>query len=471
MIKARIIESGYKTGSPVLRDIDLFIKEGEAVLVTGVSGCGKTTLLLSITGVLKHLLYGYIDGSIRLADLNPLNQQDFYNIPRKIGVVLQDPEKQIAMPTPWDETIFTLENLGYPEEEAVKKTRETLRRYGLIDKAYQHVEDLSGGEKRRLTIASALIHEPSILFLDEPTASIDPWGIRSIREEVKGFRDRGLTTIIIEHKIKYFLDLVDRIVVMDHGRIHSIYENNGVNDTVLDKLLGLGIDSRKAIVIDRERRLGEKLLEVRSLTIGYDKPLVRDIDLVLHRGEVLAIIGANGCGKTTLLKTLIGFIEPLSGEVVCKYKMFYVPQQPDYLFIKRSLEGEVRELYRKTGVDLEAIIDLMPWYERYSKLPPYRLSHGQRRWLSIVIAYTYSKDIILLDEPTTGLDYRLFRMLKKLIDDLRGRGVGFIIATHDPRVVGELADNVVLINSGGAEYIDRWRAVDMLESIAGISHG
>ncbi len=469
MIKARIVEAGYRYRVPILRDIDLSIDSGETILVSGSSGSGKTTLLLTITGVLNNLLYGYVEGLIEINDVNPLDPRGFYRVPRMIGVILQDPEKQIAMPTPWDETIFTLENLGFSEEEAYRRTHSILEHYGLLDKAYVHVEELSGGEKRRLTIASALVHEPQILFLDEPTASIDPWGVREVREEIKGFRRKGYTIVVIEHKIKYFLDLVDRLIVLDHGRITKAYDGNELsNENVLDELLSMGIDSRRAIVVEEEREYGEKLLKTRDLVIGYgDKPLVKGIDLELHRGEVLVVIGRNGCGKTTLLKTLINHVKPLGGEIWFDGGLFYVPQQPDYLFLKRSVEGEIIELSRKTGLEFDELTGLIPWFNAYRGLPPYRLSHGQRRWLSIVIAYAYSHDVILLDEPTTGLDYRLFDELKGLINGLRERGMGFIIATHDPRIVGELADTVVLIDDGRAHYIDKRRAVELLESTAG----
>ncbi len=463
MIKTMINKAGYRIDYPVLNNIKLDIESGEKILITGASGAGKTTLLLTITGVLSNLLNGVVEGTISINGIDPLNPRDFIKIPREIGVVLQDPEKQIAMPTPWDETVFTLENLGYSDEEILSRTRRVLSKYGLIDKAYHHVEELSGGEKRRLTIASATVHEPHILFLDEPSASMDPYGICSVRKDVMEYGLKGSTIILIEHKIKYFLDLVDYVIVLDRGRIQGVYEQASIDDKILSKFLEMGIDARDVDVVDHARGYGDEILRVRGLCIGYDQVVVRDIDLELHRGEVLAIVGRNGCGKTTLLKTLAGFVKPLGGEIFSRGKIFYVPQQPDYLFIEKSLEREVLEVSRKTGLDKEVLTSLIPWYERYRDVSPYRLSHGQRRWLSIIIGYGYSHDILLLDEPTTGLDYRLFRELETLINILREKGVGFIIATHDPRVVAEIADNVLYIENSVARYIDRGRAVEILE--------
>ncbi|MET1159518.1 MAG: ATP-binding cassette domain-containing protein [Thermoprotei archaeon] len=469
MIRAAIERAGYTSGSTILSDVKISVEPGEVLLVTGVSGSGKTTLLLSITGVVKHLLYGFVEGSIDISGVNPLDYQGFLEIPRIAGFVLQDPEKQIAMPTPWDEVAFTLENLGYSEEEIGKRTRHYLERYGLLSKAYKHVEELSGGEKRRLTIAAALVHEPRVVFLDEPTASVDPWGVKWVREEIKEFKKRGYIVIVIEHKAKYFLDLADRVMVMDNGRVRSMYDTPlSENERVL--LEEMGIDARPVLRIREKRQeLGEVVLSTRGLSVGYSgESVVDSVDLEVRRGEVLAVIGPNGSGKTTLLKTLVGGLKPVSGEIIRRGRIFYVPQQPDYLFIKLSLESEIRDTSRKTGVSLNELVELIPWYSSTAKQSPYRLSHGQRRWLSIVIAYAYSRDVILLDEPTTGLDYGLFKELAEIIDKLRRRGTGFIIATHDPRIVAEIADNVLLIEKGRARYVDREWALRYLEESSGV---
>ncbi|RLG80531.1 MAG: ABC transporter [Thermoprotei archaeon] len=467
MIRSRIRRAGY-TGNPeVLKDLYFDMDEG-ITLITGASGSGKTTFLLAITGVLKHLLRGNVSGEIALDDIDPLTPKGFRRIPGTIGFVLQDPEKQIAMPTPWDEVSFTLENLGFPGKIVERRTKEMLGRYGLLDKAYTHVEELSGGEKRRLTIAAAIAHEPSVLLFDEPSASIDPWGIKWIREEIARFASKGYTVVVVEHKIRYFADLAGRILVLDRGRIVAEYRG-GLSSKDINRLLSMGIDARLEISVSKGKELGEPVLRLNAVDVGYrGKPLVKSIDLDLHRGEVMAIIGRNGCGKTTLLKTIAGALEPLAGDIELRGKAFYTPQQPDYLFLKLSLEEEVRELSKKTGIEMDELIKLIPWFGENRKRSPYRLSHGQRKWLSIVIGYSYSHDLILLDEPTTGLDYRLFVELKGLINRLSKAGTAFIIATHDPRVVGELADTVVLIDAGRAEYVDKEEAVNYLESVAGV---
>ncbi len=488
MLKYNIRSAGYVEDKPVLRDINGLLDDGESVIVAGPSGSGKTTLLLAITGVLNNLLNGWVDGSVLINNVNPLDIDEFAGIPRMIGVVLQDPDKQIAMPTPFDEASFILENLGFSEEEVRDRTLKYLRRYGLGEKAFKHVEYLSGGEKRRLTFVAAVIHEPETLLLDEPTASMDPWGIREIRSFIIESRRSGREILVVEHKLRYFLDLVDRVIILRGGRIHGVFEPGNISSRELRLFEELGIDARQPR-IKPPRRLGSdyKLLETRDLSIGYsggEEPLLEDINICVYRGEIVAVIGPNGSGKTTLLKTLLGALKPISGEILFMgerltyrrgrlYKgVFYVPQHPDYLFIESSLESEVREVSRKTGMDYSLIIDHIPWFNELRDQSPYSLSHGQRRWLSIIIGWSYKPEILLLDEPTTGLDYSLFSRLGGLVSELSSRGLSFIIATHDPRVVGEWADRVYMIDRVRRRVleIDKYRAVKYLEENAGVRY-
>ncbi len=479
MLKYSITAAGYLEEQKIIEDIEGELGEGEILVLAGPSGSGKTTTILAVTGVINNLLYGWVDGNVDLCGTNPLTPEGFEEVPGLIGAVLQDPDKQLVMPTPYDEVAFTLENLGYDEETIRRKTLETLKRFGLEEKMYSHVEDLSGGQKRRLTFASAVVHEPKLLILDEPSANVDPWGIREIRDFIQESRRKGRGVLIVEHKLRYFLWDDIEIHVYSRGRIIARLQTP-LSKEEIQMLMENGIDAGPPRIIDLKGGTGETVLETRRLTIGYGENIIAEnIDLRVEKGEAVAIIGRNGSGKTTLLKTLVGGLRELDGQIYINQeqvsmkerirKVFYVPQMPDYLFVEQSLEAELREASRKTGTSIEELVELIPWYSVNKDTSPYRLSHGQRRWLGIVIAYAYKPSVILLDEPSTGLDLHLFKMLRKAVEELRMRGVSFIISTHDPRVVGEMCNRAYLLDNKKLQEIERYKAVEYLEKEAGPS--
>lgn len=479
MLRYCIGGAGYVEGVAVLRGLEGFVGGGELLVVAGPSGSGKTTAVLVLTGVLTNLLGGWARGRVDLCGVDPLDPAGFDMVPGLVGAVLQDPDKQLVMPTPYSEAAFTLENLGYGEEDVDRIVREALARFGLADKMFVHVEDLSGGEKRRLTFASSVVHRPRILFLDEPTANVDPWGVREIRGFVREMMSEGRTVVVVEHKLRYFLFDDARIHVIRGGRL--VKELSApLTGEEMRFLEEIGVDAGPPRIRDFPPISGEIVLSTRRLSVGYGgSPLLSDVELMVWRGEAVAVIGRNGAGKTTLLKTLAGALEPLDGEIILRgektvskqrvRRVFYVPQTPDYLFVGTSLENELREASRRTGVPIEELAGLIPWYDERRKTSPYRLSHGQRRWLGIVVAYAYRPDVILLDEPSTGLDLGLFRRLVRLVDMLRRLGVSFIISTHDPRVVGEMCSRAYMVRDGRLEEVDRAEAVEKLEREAGLS--
>ena len=453
-INVRVREAGYRSGNPIIKDIDLHISRGEVILITGPSGSGKTTLLLCMTGVLTNLLDGYLEGSIDIYGLNPLSPEGFTSIPRMIGVVLQDPEKQLAMPKVLDEVLFTLENLGYPVEESRRRAEEYLKYLGLWDKRHLHVEDLSGGEKRRLTISSALAHDPEVIILDEVTASMDPWGISSIRRYIKEWKGKK-TILIIDHKARYFLDLVDKAYVLYGGELTYIEDAKMLEEYGVDISLHKRVESRDA-------KPGITKLFLEDVSIGYGRPIQEGISFSVKAGEVACIIGPNGIGKSTLLKTIAGFIKPLNGNIKVNGRAFYVPQSPDSLFMFRSVDQELEESIKKAGVYRDAVLDIERVYGLRRDISPFKLSHGQRRLLANIIASIYSRDVILFDEPTTGLDLNLYVNVARQIRDLADGGRAILVATHDPRVIIDVCDRAFIMEDG-LEEVDISSAVKYLE--------
>ena len=455
------LSAGY-TKPDVILGASLRVGKGEGALIAGPSGSGKTTLFLAMTGVLSHLLEGKVEGKASIGGLDPLKLEDYELLPSKIGIVLQDPEKQIAMPTPIDELTFILENFGYSREEAEKRAAEALKSVGLQSKANFHVENLSGGEKRRLTIAASTVHDPPILLMDEPTASIDPWGIAEIRGLIRSSLDKGMAVLLIEHKPVFFKDLFERIYILRGGKLDKFEEKDEMSIRDVDfSVKECGEEKGKDI------GSGKRVIEARDLAVGYGRAILRAEELEMREGEIVAIVGPNGSGKTTILKTIAGFIGPIEGEIVGERRRFYVPQFPDMLFIKRTVEEELRD----QKMDLRArgsLKDLFPWYSSLKSSNPFRLSHGQRRWLSILIALGYDPSVLLLDEPSSGLDLILYNKLVDLLKRVKNSGKSVMISTHDPRLIGDLADRVYYIQDGKMAEKGKSEACSELYEVAGV---
>ncbi len=444
MLRARIDGAGYRD-RPVLRDLELDV-DGERVLIAGASGSGKTTLFLAVTGVLSHLLDGYVDGEVDISGYDPL-EHGLEGVAERIGIVLQDPERQLAMPVVRDEVLFTLENLGLePDEEYVE---DLLARFGLAALGDRHVEELSGGEKRRLTMLTAVAHSPDTILLDEPTASLDPWGIRDVRRFVEGLDE----AVIIEHKAGYFTDLVDRIYVLRGGRLVEAHP---------EELEGMGVDTaprRRLPPIEPVRR--GPALEARDLVVGYDEPVLEGLDLVVERGEAVAIVGPNGSGKSTLLKTIAGFIEPLDGRIRLYTEPLYLPQEPDIFFLHPTVRDEI------LSVSGEEALSLFP--RELHPMPPYLLSHGERRRLLHLLARLYGHGLLLLDEPTTGLDLENYLSIATDLVGMKRGGRALLIATHDPRLVLDVCDRAYIIGDGLREVGSEEAAEYLLEPVMGIA--
>lgn len=442
MLEALIKSAGYTRESPVLHELELSIRSGEVVLVHGSSGSGKTTLVFALTGVLKHLLDGYVEGSIRIGNIDPLSIEGFSELPGLIALLLQDPERQLVFPAPIDELYYTHLALGYSGIEAERNTRRVLEEIGLSGYEKKHVEELSTGMRRRLALATLEIGDPDLLLLDEPSANMDPDGIRMIRELVERSRSKGRGVLILEHKLHYFKDLVDKTLSLQSGRL--------VESIISGEQESMDIECRESI------HAGSELAIRLEGDIGYrNEAVLVDVEFEARRGEIIVIAGPNGSGKTTLLRTIAGMLRPLDGVVEVKAsRIFYAPQNPDQVFVYTTVEKEMKSVSRKTGIPLEELVEKYPWYYNVRERSPYHLSHGQRRLLEIVIALAYGQDIVLLDEPSTGLDPTLYTHMVKEIKRYAIRGGVVIIATHDPRLVLE-ATRAYVIERGRIREIDK----------------
>lgn len=466
-VEVNIKEAGYKRGTPILKEISFSLMKGESLLVAGPTGSGKTTLIFALTGVLSNLLNGYVEGESRIAGLNPLDPNEFPLIASKVGVVLQDPDKQIAMSTPIDEVMFTLENLGWEENRALEKTEEALKWSGLEGKKLRSIEELSGGEKKRLCLAASIVHEPPLLIFDEPTANLDPWGVREVLNYIRETRRRGFTILVVEHKAGLILPLVDKLLIIHSGKQAEYIDLSKMEDIkeIRGRLVKYGVEESFEIPVKLEKpREGKPVAVVKNMWFKYkgqDEMLLRRIGFTVRSGEVVAIVGPNGSGKTTLGKLLAGILKPVEGSIIVQGVRpwtikgvrrseiaFYVPQEPDYMFVKPSIRGEIELISKSTGRSPEEFLGKMPgWVRDNLEVSPYRLSHGQRKWLSIQLAKTYSPKLLILDEPTAGLDLELFNKIVGDIEEYVGENNSVIVLTHDPRLVATVSSRCLILEN------------------------
>lgn len=454
-LEAEITRAGYDEKTIMLGKVNVRAGESHVLLIAGSSGSGKTTLLLSLTGVLKHMLNGIVEGTISINGLNPLILEDFEKLPGNISVLMQDPERQLIFPTPIDELSTSLEAMGYPHVEALKQASILLNEIGLGDKVNVHVEDLSSGERRRLTLALIQVGDPPIYLLDEPSANLDPQSIALVRDTVKKWKNNGKTVIIVEHKIHYFKDLADEMYVLRGGRLEEFFV---INDMLVNLPECKPTNSPE----------GEVILEFEG-DIGYnDTPIVKNVEFKARRGELISIVGPNGSGKSTFLKTLAGFLKPVDGELnTCTRKYFYAPQNPDLVFVHRTVMKELESIARKTGKSLHELTYMYPWFMKILDKSPYQLSHGQRRLLELLIAFAYGEDLILLDEPTTGLDAQLYEYVIRELRTRVSKGSTIIVATHDPRLVLE-SSRVYVLESGKIKEDDKCRVAESMFKSMGV---
>ena len=455
-----------------LHDIDLTVDAGERVLLLGASGSGKSTLLAALAGVLGGDDDGDDAGTLTVDGRDPRAARG------SAGLVLQDPESQVIMSRIGDDVAFGCENLGVPREQLWMRVRDALDLVGLSLPLEHSTEALSGGQKQRLALAGALAMRPGLLLLDEPTANIDPDGVRDVRDAVAAvLAGTGSTAVIVEHRVEAWLDVVDRIVVLgaDGGIVAD-----GDPRSVLGAQ-GAALAAAGVWVPGHEPRIARRpgptarpaLLTAESLTLARvpGHPLAatatRPLNLTVSAGEALALTGPNGSGKTTLALTLGGLLAPAAGEIFASQtlaeglgaqpirwrsrelvsRIGSVFQAPEHQFLAptvrdelelgpRTLKLSAAEVSARTD-DLLARLGL----EAIAAANPFTLSGGQKRRLSVGAVLATRPRMLVLDEPTFGQDALTWAALVELLEQLRSEGTAVVAATHDPRFVEAIGAN------------------------------
>jgi energy-coupling factor transport system ATP-binding protein len=445
----------------------------------GASGSGKSTLVAGLAGVLGED-EGHESGEL-LLDGRPSRTAR-----GRVGLVLQDPENQVILHRVGDDVAFGCENLGVPQTEIWPRVRAALAAVGL-DLALEHsTSQLSGGQKQRLALAGVLAMQPGLIVLDEPTANLDPDGVREIRRAVAAVAaETGATLLIVEHRVDVWWDLVTRVIVLDSdGSVLRDGAPAEVLEGARDALTAAGIwlpgsssarqQSPKAPLPDAPAS-SEPLLQTAALSVGRS-PLApaaaSGLTLAIEPGQVHAIVGPNGSGKSTLALTLAGLLPPLSGTVSASAELRaqatsdqpirwrsrelltrigMVFQSPEHQFLTGSVREELlvgpRALDRRASAEQRQaqgrrVDDLLERLHlaHLADAHPFTLSGGEKRRLSVATALATAPRVLLLDEPTFGQDARTWAELVALFRELRGEGHAIVTVTHDERLVEAVAD-------------------------------
>ena len=483
-----------------LKDISFDIAKGEKVLILGPSGSGKSTLAQCLNGIIPNIHKGQAQGQVRI-DGQDIFKQSIYDKSQLVSTVLQDPDGQFIGLTVAEDLAFALENDCADQSEMKDKVALWAERLDLTSLLNHRPQDLSGGQKQRVSLAGVLIDESPILLFDEPLANLDPKsGQETIDLIDKIHKEVGATTIIIEHRLEDVLYRpVDRILLVNEGELlfngspdellsSTLLLENGIREPLYVTVLRqLGFDTRSAqnlsqldaldlsdlalpdrVLKDKKDSSSDSILKVEGLSVSYgDNPaIIEDLSFSLKKGERLAIVGKNGAGKSTLAKALCGFV-PSQGKLTYKgqdisqdsiaersERIGFVLQNPNQMISQTMIFDEVALGLRLRGIEeaeVEARVhEVLKTCGLYSfrKWPISALSFGQKKRVTIASILVLKPEIIILDEPTAGQDYKTYTDIMNFLDSLQKQGHTIVMITHDMQLMLEYSDRCLVVVEG-----------------------
>ncbi|ABL78504.1 ABC transporter ATP-binding protein [Thermofilum pendens] len=489
-------------GSPhyALNGVNLGVEKGEFLAITGLSGAGKTTLVLSILGIIPQRLPGEFSGKVKVLGLSTLST-DVTIIAQRVGVVFEDPEIQFVMGTVEDEVALSLEAMGLPPEEVRERTLWALELVGLGAGFLQrNPSQLSGGEKQRVAIASAVAKEPELLILDEPTSDLDPAGKEEVVSAIESLRRQlDVTIVMVEQEPDIIYRFADRVVVLEKGRValegtprelyhrmeelrrlslrppelYELCRAAGLREPSLEELVRLaekGLLDGSVCGEPRGRRGGlEEVVRVQGVTHVYPGGIraLDNVTLTLYSGELVALMGPNGSGKTTLAKVIAGLVRPTSGRVLVRGRdvssygrlelssiVGYVYQNPQHQLFCQSVYEEVAFGLRLRGAGegevRKAVDEALRLFNLEGKAEehPFFLSKGEKRRLALASVYALNPSVLIVDEPTTGQDRAFSEYLFSTLRRLAEEGKAVVAITHSVDLASAYADRVVVMCGG-----------------------
>ena len=474
---------------PVLRDVSVSLRPGDFAVLAGPSGCGKSTLLRQLKTVLAP--HGERVGTITLEG-KPLDDIPAQEQAAKIGFVLQSPDSQIVTDKVWHELAFGLESLGVSNTEIRGRVAEMASFFGIQTWFHKSINQLSGGQKQLLNLASIMVLQPELLVLDEPTSQLDPIAATDFLQTLGRInRELGTTILICEHRLEDVIPMANRLVVMDRGRVladsdpvtsFEILRNR--NHPMLLSMptpmrvwsaAGFGgacpltvSDGRNALTDYADshslRSVPERpyiqpgeapCMELREVWFRYEKDtpdVLKGVSLKAYHGELLCILGGNGTGKSTTLGILSGIKKPYRGKrIVGGAKISALPQNPQMLLVHKTVREELLSIADTDAAgEMAALCRLEGLLDRH----PYDLSGGEQQRTALAKVLLQKPDILLLDEPTKGLDNDFKAVFASVLQELTDRGVCVIMVSHDVEFCAQYASRCALFFDGGIVTVD-----------------
>lgn len=462
-----------------LHGLTFQVQPGEVLLIAGASGCGKTTLMRCINGLIPRTYHGELSGEIKLFG-EPVTNMSMAQLSQQVGTILQDPERQIVGSYVLNEVAFGLENLGLPREEILKRADETLNFLGISHLRDRETFSTSGGEKQKVALAGVLAMRPRLLLLDEPLASLDPMSSHEALQFFRWLADQGIAIMIVEHRVEDVLAIhPDHVLYLDNGEQVYYGAVDGLLQVVDYRRLKLPAptvlersknEPAPSFIPQLKRTEGQTpVISFENVNFHYSSTqpdVLHDINFKVYPGDIIAILGHNGAGKTTLVKHALGLLKPSQGTVLLEGKdtrkitvaqaaktVGYVFQSPTQMLFAPTVKEELEFGPHNLRYDPETIKHNVEWaistvhLESELQTPPLALSFGQQKRISIAAVLAMRSRILMMDEPTAGQDYWNYLSFMDSILQMPGFD-SILFITHDVDLAVIYANRIILVYDG-----------------------
>ncbi len=500
MIEIKNVSFQYGQGSAKgqLSDVNLSIEKGEVVLLCGESGCGKTTLTRLINGLIPHYYEGELEGEVLVGGKNVV-QSSLYDLAGMVGSVFQNPRTQFFTVDTTSEIAFGCENLGMEPTEIMGRISHTTKELNIEKLLHRSLFALSGGEKQKIACASVSAMEPDIMVLDEPSSNLDIAAIGELKKVLAQWKKKGKTIVIAEHRLYYLMDIADRVLYLENGRIQENLSIEEFCKKSTEELGSMGLRSKEAGNFSRQRELSEgreqperreqlerieqpgmelsegmEQIYIQDFGVSYNGKKVLDIrELAIPKGAIVGVVGNNGAGKTTFANCLCGLLKKSTGNLKIEGKAYgarqrtwlcyLVMQDVNHQLFTESVQDEIllsltEKSEEKAALQAEKIMKSLNLTE-YKDAHPMALSGGQKQRTAIAGAVASDKQVIVFDEPTSGLDYRHMKEVAGNLKKLSDMGKTLFVITHDPELIQECCNYFIFIENGQAAWSDGWNSV------------